>query len=191
MGKPADAPIYDVLAKTLLFVYHPDGGPNRVDVLTTAVDVNPTVLEGLGATADAPHGWSLVPLLTGDATEHREYVLYGYWGSSVNVTDGRYTYHRPARGDVEPQCYSATMMNPTDWFESDTPKREARPAEIPYVECPVWRYSGSGHVRNPTPSLRHRCRSEPGNQHRRGRPRESESDAGGARRAATRSERPV
>ena len=153
MGKPAGAPIYDVLAKTPLFVYHPDGGPDRVDALTTAVDVNPTVLEGLGATPGAPHGRSLIPLLAGDAIDHREYVLYGYWGSSVNVTDGQYTYHRPASGDVDPQCYSTMMINPVRWFESNAPKEDARPATVPYAECPVWAYPGDGHVRNSDPFL--------------------------------------
>lgn len=153
MGKPAGAPIYDILAQTPLFVYHPDGGPDHVDELTTAVDVNPTVLDAMGVTPDAPHGRSLNPLLTDAATDHREYVLYGYWGSSINVTDGQYTYHHPASGDVEPKCYSTTMMNPVRWFETDTPKDDASPAKVPYADCPVWAYPGDSHVRNSDPLL--------------------------------------
>lgn len=153
MGKPSGAPIYDVLAKTPLFIHHPDARLDRVDELTTAVDVNPTVLDGFGMTPEAPHGRSLVPLLVEDETDHREYVLYGYWGSSVNVTDGRYTYHHPANGDVTPYCYSTTMMNPNEWFETVSPKENPQPTDIPYAECPVWKYPGHGHDRNDTPLL--------------------------------------
>ena len=38
------------------------------------------------------HGKSLLPLLRGETDKLREAALYGVFGKTVNVTDGRYTY---------------------------------------------------------------------------------------------------
>jgi hypothetical protein len=156
MGKP-DAPMFNVLVSTPLFIWHPGGALNgrRVPALTAAVDLYATMLDALGvAPPAATHSRSLLPLLTGAATRHREWALYGYWGSTVNVTDGVHTYLHPCRDDVPAYCYSTMMMRPYSWF---TPP-EAQPAAeagrfLPYTDSPVWRYPARSHARHPTPLL--------------------------------------
>jgi arylsulfatase A-like enzyme len=141
VGKPA-APLYDVLAHTPLLVYHPEGRDDRIEEITSAVDLYATILEALDV--DVPedtHSRSLLPLLRGEPERHRDWALYGYWGSSVNVTDGRYTYLRATDPDATAECYSTEMMNPHRWFQPRSPKTAAETADLPYTDTPVWRFS--------------------------------------------------
>ncbi|MFC6723588.1 sulfatase [Halobium palmae] len=151
MGKP-EAPLYDVIAHTPLFVWHPESDlmGDRVPQLTSAVDLYATILDALDIKdADPVHGQSLTPLLHGETTEHRDYALYGYWGSSVNVTDGEYTYLRACDESVESYCHSTTMMNPHAWFTPVRPKEDAESGQfLPYTDTPVWRYSAPSYPRN-------------------------------------------
>jgi arylsulfatase A-like enzyme len=158
MGKPY-APMYDVLARTPLVIWHPDSprAGESVEALTSAVDVYATVLDLLGVeTPDGagPHSRSLVPLLEGATDAHRDWALYGYWGSSVNVTDGTYTYLHPCDADRPAETYSTTMMNPYPrQFRDPEPKRDAEPAGLPYTDTPVWRFETPAHSRQDDPML--------------------------------------
>ncbi|MFB6143071.1 MAG: sulfatase-like hydrolase/transferase [Halorientalis sp.] len=155
VGKPG-APLYDVLAHTPLFVWHPDApSGGRVDALTSAVDLYATVLEALDAPVpDDTHSRSLLPLVLGEATDHRDWALYGYWGSTVNVTDGRYTYLHPPDPDVDAHCHSTGMMNPRRWFTPRSGQPDAESGDfLPYADVPVWRYEGATHARHEEPML--------------------------------------
>ncbi|WP_207589327.1 sulfatase-like hydrolase/transferase [Halomontanus rarus] len=148
--------VYDILANTPLLIWHPDSPHTgeRVDALTSAVDLYATILEALEAPVpENTHSRSLLPLLEGDtgvaAEEHRDWALYGYWGSSVNVTDGRYTYMRPCDPDVPTDCHSTTMMNPNAWFVPTEPKTDAESgAFLPHTESPVWRFPGKSYAQH-------------------------------------------
>ncbi|MFB6227203.1 MAG: sulfatase-like hydrolase/transferase [Halobacteriales archaeon] len=152
MGKP-NAPLYDVLAHTPLFVHHPDGRGDRIEALTSAVDLYATILEAMDAPVpENVHGRSLLPVLAGDTDEHRDWALYGYWGSTVNVTDGQYTYFRPSHGDTA-HCYSTEMMNVHRWFQPRDPEFDAEVGELPYTDAPVWRWEAPASTRNGGPRL--------------------------------------
>ncbi|PHQ41594.1 hypothetical protein Z052_13890 [Halorubrum sp. C191] len=165
VGKPA-APLYDVLAHTPLLVWYPDSPRQgeRVDEVTSAVDVYGTVLDAMGIEAPHRHSRSLEPYLTGETDDHRDWALYGYWGSSVNVTDGRYTYHHPCDESVDSYCYSAGMMNTVEWMETPEPQKNAEPFSLPYTDSPVWRYSGPSHGRHEDPLL-FDTRTDSGQEH--------------------------
>jgi len=162
IGKPG-APLYDVLARTPLLVAHPDAEPGRAGGLTAAVDLYATVLEaldvdpGLSGVGDADyrHSRSLLPVVTGDrdAAAHRDWAVYGYWGSTVNVTDGRWTYMHPAGEADAAACFSTTQMNPNRWFTPLVEKTDAEPATLPYADAPVWRFPGAVSRRNEEPLL--------------------------------------
>ena len=64
IGKPA-APLYNVLAKTPLFIWDPSGkcNGNRVTALTQAIDIHATILEAMGIENRSPHSRSLLRLL--------------------------------------------------------------------------------------------------------------------------------
>ena len=153
IGKPG-APLYDVLAHTPLLIHHPDGRTGRIDDLTAAVDLYATILEAFGADVpDHTHSRSLLSLLRGEQSGHRDWALYGYWGSSVNVTDGRYTYLCPTEPDATAEVYSTEMMNPHRWFQPRSPKEDATPASIPYAKAPVWQFSALANARHESPLL--------------------------------------
>jgi arylsulfatase A-like enzyme len=111
--------LYEEIVHIPLFVYHPEyaakGGTRRA-ALTQTIDIAPTFLD-LYRQAAPPEmqGFSLLPLLDKEAPL-REGALFGYFGGAVNVTDGRYTYHRfPA--DLRSQdIYNYTVM-PTHLWE--------------------------------------------------------------------------
>lgn len=158
MGKPM-APFYDVLAHTPLLVWHPDnprpGG--RTAALTSAVDLYATIIEALdGTVPPLVHSRSLLPLLGGERDQHRAWALYGYWGSTMNVTDGRYTYFHPCPADAPAHAYSTMMimMAPWDWFQPTRPHQDAEAGRfLPYTDAPVWRYAGSSISRHDEPML--------------------------------------
>lgn len=95
---------YAELARIPLVVCHPDAPMNgrRVNALTSAIDMMPTLMDLFGAEELPPfvRGKSIRPLLENDGTHH-DAVLYGYFGKDVNLTDGRITYCRqPVEGSV-------------------------------------------------------------------------------------------
>lgn len=156
MGKP-DAPLFNVLTHTPLFIWYPGSPLNgqRVPALTAAIDLYATMLEMLGVTPPATtHSRSLVPLLAGAATRHRDWALYGYWGSTVNVTDGTHTYLQPCRSDRPVFCYSTMMMRPYGWFTPPVAQMEAEAGRfLPYTDTPVWRYPAPSMSRHDQPLL--------------------------------------
>ncbi|MFB6218611.1 MAG: sulfatase, partial [Halobacteriaceae archaeon] len=153
VGKP-EAPLYNVLAHTPLLVHHPDADGRRVDALTTAVDLYATVLDFLDLDADRRHSRSLAPLVRGERATHRDWALYGYWGSSVNVTDGEYTYLHPCEESVDAYCHSTEMMNALGWFAPREPNPDAEAGDfLPYTDSPVWRYPAPSAGRHDEPML--------------------------------------
>lgn len=80
---------------------------HRVGALTQNIDLFPTICEHFevpeSAIKNPIHGKSLKPLMDGERDSVREGVLYGVYGKSVNMCDGRYTYFRaPRREDNSP-----------------------------------------------------------------------------------------
>ncbi len=166
MGKP-NAPMYNTLTHTPLFIWHPESPlmGQRVSALTAAVDLYATKLEALGTEAGpGAHSRSLMPLLRGDTDRHRDWAMYGYWGSTVNVTDGRHTYLAPCRDDMPAECYSTMMINPHGWF---LPVRVPQDAEagrfLPYTDTPVWRYTEKAYTRHQQPLL-YDVQNDPGQE---------------------------
>ncbi len=69
----------------------------RIQQLTTTIDTVPTVLSGHGVPiSERVQGIAWDRLLAEEPTDdpHHDAVLYGYWGKTINITDGRYTYTR-------------------------------------------------------------------------------------------------
>jgi arylsulfatase A-like enzyme len=143
-----DPPVYDVLANTPLLVWHPDSPRmgERVDSVTSAVDLYATLLESLGVDVpDWTHSRSLLPLLNDDTDAVRDWAIYGYWGSAMNVTDGRYTDHHPDPGTEPSYNHSTMMVNPYGWFVPPKVQENAEAGQfLPYTDSPVWRYTPGG-----------------------------------------------
>jgi arylsulfatase A-like enzyme len=108
-GKPG-VPQYEPLGHTPMLISWPgiDGG-GTCDALTTNVDIFATLADVYDAEVDhVTHGRSMVPLLTGEATQIREWALGGYYGKWVQVTDGTRKY---ARGAVDSNFPLAMWSN--------------------------------------------------------------------------------
>jgi len=97
---------WNELAHIPLMVHLPGSqhAGERRDQLTQNVDLMPTILDYFGVPIEHPiHGESWRPMLDRNAPAQRQAVLYGWYGQTVNVTDGKHTYFRaPATDDNQP-----------------------------------------------------------------------------------------
>ncbi len=93
-GKPG-VPIYQTLGHIPLMIAHPGIAPGTCDALTTSVDIFATLAEIFGVDVrQRTHGHSLLPLLRGEKTGIRDWLLTGVWGREVHYVDKRYKYGR-------------------------------------------------------------------------------------------------
>lgn len=105
-------PVYDEIAHTPLYIYDPRrpdlGGQRRKSIVQT-IDLAPTLLDYFGvAIPKDMEGQPLTGVMDSDAPI-REYAVFGYHGSQVDVTDGRYLYmHSAAHPDAP--VYEYTLM---------------------------------------------------------------------------------
>jgi len=143
---------YNVLAHIPLVVHLPADrcAGERRGQLTQNIDLLPTVCDYFGFPVEhAIHGRSWRPILDANQSNGREYCLYGWFGSSVNVTDGRFTYLRaPARPDNQPLYAYGLMPSEFHGFWSpDECRRLEAGRFLRYADCPVWRFRCEGESR--------------------------------------------
>lgn len=105
--------MYEEVAHIPLFIHHPQyahfAGQRR-QALTQTPDLAATFLDIYGAKRPAEmQGHSLLPVVAQDRAL-REGILFGYFGGAVNVTDGRYTYHRYPENLSEQEIFQYTLM---------------------------------------------------------------------------------
>lgn len=115
-------PAYNEVFHIPLIVHLPGDAHagERVSALTQNIDLLPTIMQlheiERPIQAHPIHGRSLIPLIEGTGTP-REYILYGYFGKSINITDGRYTYLRAPRGENKPlYMYTALAIDNKVYF---------------------------------------------------------------------------
>ncbi len=120
-------PAYNEVFHIPLLIHHPDvEGGNRVSSLTQNIDLFPTVLDFFDIPTDAGvnklHGKSLLPLMKKETDKVRDAVIYGYYGLSVNVTDGKHTYFRAAKNpDNQPlNLYTAMPVTLRQYIGHDS-----------------------------------------------------------------------
>jgi arylsulfatase A-like enzyme len=134
---------YDELALIPLLVHLPGdahAGETRSQV-TQNIDLAPTLLEHFGLSWEHPiHGTSWWPALRDPGAACRDYALYGWHGSTVNVTDGRCSYLRAANAENEPLYQYGCMPGNYDhyWPRSSFASIDAG-RFLPYTDMPVFR----------------------------------------------------
>lgn len=110
-------PAYNEVFHIPLVIWHPQAKCRRVSGLTQNIDLFPTLLNLFGVGLDAVrypiHGRDLMPLLTGTQDRIRDGLIYGYFGKSVNYTDGKYTYLCAAKDESNRPLYVYTAMPTT------------------------------------------------------------------------------
>jgi arylsulfatase A-like enzyme len=102
-GKPG-APLYQPIAHIPMLMAVPGKPPGDCDALTTSVDLFATLeaVFGLAAARQQTHGVSLLPLLSGEASEVRGHVLAGVWGREVHLIEKDRKYVRAPAGANAP-----------------------------------------------------------------------------------------
>lgn len=88
---------------------------NRIPALTQNTDLFPTICAHFSIDPKnfmhSIHGKDLSPIMNGEVASVREGVLYGVYGKSVNVCDGRHTFFKsPVREDNTPLNIYASML---------------------------------------------------------------------------------
>ena len=116
-------PVFEEIAHIPLYIYDPRrktlGGVRRNSLVQT-IDLAPTLLEYFGV--EIPEDMQGKPLggVMDSDTPIRSYAVFGYHGSQVDVTDGRYVYMHSARCP-EADVYEYTLM-PTHMRAMFAPK---------------------------------------------------------------------
>ena len=109
--------LYEEISHIPLFFHHPAfGTPGaRSSALTQTMDLAATFLELFDAgVPDGMQGRSMLPALRGEAGD-RSGIIFGYFGGAVNVTDGRFVYHRYPRDLAGQNIFQYTLMPQHIW----------------------------------------------------------------------------
>src|SRR5580698_8492361 len=115
--------LYEEIVHIPLFVHDP-GNPRpgeRSTVLTQSIDLAPTFLDLFGLPSAVEMEGHSVLAAARSKTPLREAALFGYFGGAVNVTDGRYTYHRFPADLKTQEIFQYTVM-PTHIHSMFTPE---------------------------------------------------------------------
>ena len=101
-GKPG-VPVYKPLGHLPLMVAWPGKPATTSNVLTTSTDIHATIADVFDAPiSHVAHGSSLVPVMTGEATHVRDWLLTGVWGREVQLVTDNWRYTRGPSGDNMP-----------------------------------------------------------------------------------------
>jgi arylsulfatase A-like enzyme len=101
-GKPG-VPVYKPLGHIPLMVAWPGQLASTSNVLTTSTDIHATIADIFDAPiSHVAHGSSLTPVITGDATRVRDWLLTGVWGREVQLVTDNWRYTRGPTGDNMP-----------------------------------------------------------------------------------------
>ncbi len=106
-------PLYNEVARIPFFVWDPRSGRRGVrnSNLVQNIDVPATLLDFFGV--ERPQDMQGVALgkTLADDSPTRKSVIFGVFGSHINITDGRYVYMRgPADFDAPIELYNYTLM---------------------------------------------------------------------------------
>ena len=129
-----DYPHPESHARIPLMIWHPDhpGNGRRIRALTNALDINATVRDLLDVPDhDGPHGRSLLPLVRGDTSTHRDYLLYGRFGDGVTMSTADWTLTQ-----------SSVENGPLYWYSTTSQRTATGMAAgsfVPDVATPQWR----------------------------------------------------
>ena len=107
-------PVYDEICHTPLFIHDPrytseDG--TRRNALTQTIDIPVTLLDffDIKATKDM-QGKSLETIIKDKNAKLRDYAMFGFYGSHVNITDGNYVYMKAPINNDSSEIYEYTIM---------------------------------------------------------------------------------
>lgn len=142
-------PMYDELIHLPFFIHVPGIAPHVIHALSQTIDIAPTMLDLFHIeNQEDMDGHSLLPLLNGEAKTNHTYALFGVHGSSVGITDGRFTYYRANVKDDNTPLVECTLMptNMRGFFNKEQLQKatlykgDRHSHDIPYLKVPSKTY---------------------------------------------------
>lgn len=142
-------PAYNEVFRLPLIVWDPKATAKRVNAMTQNIDLYPTLLNlfgvDMGLLHHRIHGKDLLPVLREGKEKVRDDLIYGYYGKSVNWSDGHYTYFRAAaREDNRPlSVYTAMPATSGKYYGIDSVRPEDYKkidhVRLSWTDYPVYR----------------------------------------------------
>lgn len=134
--------LYQEIVHLPLFISLPGKTNVGVEGLTQTADIAATILDIHGVNKPQEMmSHSLIPLIQGEKSK-REAALFGYFGGTVNLTDGFYSYHRFPEDLENQEIFQYTLM-PThirNFFSPDEIKDAKLAAPLSFTKgMPVLR----------------------------------------------------
>ena len=148
-------PCYNELANTPFFIWNPLLGVQDVSrqALAQTIDIPATLLDFFGiAIPKDMEGKPLTPAIEDD-TEIRDGALFGYHGSFVNLTDGRYTYMRASQSVCnEPLSeYTLAATRMIGFFSKNELSKAEMVAPFKFTKgCRVMKVPNDSRIKNAT-----------------------------------------
>jgi hypothetical protein len=146
-------PPYNEIARLPFFIWDPRYGcaGERREALAQNIDVAATLLEYFGQPLpEDMQGRPFGNVIAG-GERIRDYALFGYFGGSVNITDGRYIYMRGPASQENAPLYEYTLM-PARMGErialKDLQSAELHPGFAFTKGCPVLKIDMAAHHNN-------------------------------------------
>lgn len=104
-------PCYNEVINTPFFIWDPRSqATGKRDSLAQTIDIAPTLLDFFGVEIPKDmQGKPMGPAIKDDE-KIRDTALFGYAGSFINITDGRYTYMRASQSLGNQPQYEYTLM---------------------------------------------------------------------------------
>jgi arylsulfatase A-like enzyme len=133
-------PHYDSHANIPLFIWHPlsPGNGRSISALTQTVDLFATVLQAVEIPVPEPtHSQGLLKLLNG-SDNHRDTLLYGFFGQGVCVTDGEWTLFKSPQLDEPLYYYSCIQYQSLVADVAQQPPVD-QGFFVPGISYPQWR----------------------------------------------------
>jgi len=142
-GKSA-MPVYEELAHTPLFIYDPrcrQAAGCKRNSITQAIDLAPTLLEFFNVPIPSDMtGVSLRDVIESDKPI-RDCAVFGFFGSQINITDGKYLYmHSAPAPEIKAYEYTLMPMHMRTMFSPEELKNAELHKPFNFTKgCPVLR----------------------------------------------------
>lgn len=134
-------PAYNEIANIPLIVHFPKNkykGERRKEI-TQNIDIMPTILDYNSIqTPNRVKGKSLRNIVEKNI-KNREYALYGTFGLSVNIFDGKYTYMKVPRDNTKCYEYTTSLTTIRNWLGKDIPDKIECGHFLKNIKFPVYK----------------------------------------------------
>lgn len=134
-------PCYNEICNIPLLIHYPQASfaGERRCAITQNIDIMPTILDYQNIPCPERVTGKSVKGIVENHEKGREYALYGTFGLSVNLFDGKYTYFRGPRDNTQCYEYTTSLTTIRDWLGKAIPEKIECGYFLPQVPFPVYK----------------------------------------------------